>query len=84
MIEQLTGREVISIAYPYGAVTDKIKSIAAETGYKFGIATNSGPLKFYQDFFEIRRMQIFPWTDRSGFWKKTQQWYLSYKQRKSI
>jgi peptidoglycan/xylan/chitin deacetylase (PgdA/CDA1 family)/glycosyltransferase involved in cell wall biosynthesis len=84
VIEQLTGREIISIAYPYGAVNETIKSIAVETGYKFGIATNSGPLKFYEDLFEIRRIQIFPLTDRLGFWKKTQRWYLRYKQRKLI
>jgi hypothetical protein len=37
--------------------------------------------------FETQRWisaQIFPWTDRLGFWKKTQQWYLRYKQKKSI
>jgi peptidoglycan/xylan/chitin deacetylase (PgdA/CDA1 family) len=84
VIERMTGREIISIAYPYGAVNGTIKSIAAETGYKFGIATNSGPLKFYEDLFEIRRIQIFPLTDRLGFWKKTQRWYLRYKQRKLI
>jgi peptidoglycan/xylan/chitin deacetylase (PgdA/CDA1 family)/glycosyltransferase involved in cell wall biosynthesis len=83
MIEQLTGKKIVSIAYPYGAVNETIKSITTETGYKFGIATNSGPLKFYEDLCEIRRTQIFPWTDRLGFWKKTQQWYLRYKQRKS-
>jgi peptidoglycan/xylan/chitin deacetylase (PgdA/CDA1 family)/glycosyltransferase involved in cell wall biosynthesis len=83
MIEQLTGKKIVSLAYPFGAVNETIKSIAAETGYHFGIATNSGPCKFYEDLFEIRRTQIFPWTDRFGFWKKTQQWYVRYKQRKS-
>jgi peptidoglycan/xylan/chitin deacetylase (PgdA/CDA1 family) len=83
MLEQLTGKEIISLAYPYGAVNDTIKSIAVETGYKFGIATTSGPVKFYEDLFEIRRIQIFPWTNKFGFWKKTQQWYGRYKQTKS-
>lgn len=83
MIEQVIGKDIFSIAYPYGAVNETIKSIAVETGYKFGIASDSGPLKFYEDLFEIHRIQIFPWTDRLGFWKKTQQWYLRYKQRKS-
>ena len=83
ILEQLTGKKIISLAYPYGAVNEHIKSLAAEAGYIFGIATNSGPLKFYEDFLEIRRTQIFPWTDRFGFWKKTQQRYLRYKQWKS-
>jgi peptidoglycan/xylan/chitin deacetylase (PgdA/CDA1 family)/glycosyltransferase involved in cell wall biosynthesis len=83
ILEQLTGKAIISLAYPYGAVNERIKSLAAEAGYIFGIATNSGPLKFYEDFLEIRRTQIFPWTDKYGFWKKTQPRYIRYKQRKS-
>jgi peptidoglycan/xylan/chitin deacetylase (PgdA/CDA1 family)/UDP-N-acetylglucosamine:LPS N-acetylglucosamine transferase len=82
-IEQLIGKEVISVAYPYGSLNDTIKAAAAETGYTFGVATNSGPAKFAKDFFEIRRTQIFPWTGSYGFWKKTQPWYGRYKQRKT-
>jgi peptidoglycan/xylan/chitin deacetylase (PgdA/CDA1 family)/glycosyltransferase involved in cell wall biosynthesis len=83
ILEQRTGREIISLAYPYGAVNEPIKTLAAEAGYKFGIATNSGPLNFYEDFLEIRRTQVFPWTEKFGFWKKTQQQYVRYKQMKS-
>jgi peptidoglycan/xylan/chitin deacetylase (PgdA/CDA1 family) len=81
-IELLTGKEIISLAYPYGAVNELVKSLAVEAGYKFGVATNSGPLAVYEDFFEIRRTQVFPWTDTIGFWKKTQPWYTKYKRRK--
>lgn len=35
MMEQLTGNKIISLAYPYGAVNEIMKYIAAETGYKF-------------------------------------------------
>jgi peptidoglycan/xylan/chitin deacetylase (PgdA/CDA1 family) len=77
------GKEIVSVAYPYGSVNDTIKAAAAEVGYMFGIATNSGPAKFSKDFFEIRRTQIFPWTGSYGFWKKTQPWYVRYKQRKT-
>jgi len=83
MVEQLIGKEIVSVAYPYGSVNDTIRAAAAEAGYKFGIATNSGPAKFTEDFFEIRRAQIFPWTGSYGFWKKTQPWYERYKQRKA-
>jgi hypothetical protein len=70
LIEQLTGKEIISIAYPYGAVNEKIKSSAAKTGYKLGIATSSGPLKFYEDFFKFHRTQVFFWTNKYGFGKR--------------
>lgn len=83
IIEQQIGKAIISIAYPYGAVNEIIKSLASETGYNFGVATNSGPMKIYKDFFEIRRTQIFPWTGQFGFWKKTQPWYTRYKQKES-
>ena len=83
-VEQLMEGEVSSLAYPYGGVNETVKSITAEAGYKFGIATNSGPMTFYEDFYEIRRTQVFPWTDTFGFWKKTQAWYVRYKKRKSI
>ena len=83
MIEQVIGKEIVSVAYPFGSVNDTIKAAAAEVGYLFGIATNSGPVKFSKDFFEIRRTQIFPWTGSYGFWKKTQPWYVRYKQCKA-
>ena len=82
ILELLIGKKIVSLAYPYGAVHAIAKSLAADSGYSFGIATNSGPLTFYEDLFEIRRTQIFPWTDRFGFWKKTQWWYERYKQKK--
>ena len=83
-IEQWTGKAIISCAYPYGSVNKSIKATAAEAGYTFGIATNSGPVEFFKDFYEVRRTQIFPWTGSFGFWKKTQPWYGKYKQRKTI
>ncbi len=81
-LEELLGKKITSLAYPYGRVNETVKTAAAEAGYSFGIAADSGPLVFYDDFFEIRRSQIFPWTSAFGFWKKTQPWYLRYKHKK--
>ena len=53
--------------------------MAAEAGYAFGVASDSGPLRIGEDLYEIRRAQIFPSTTRFGFWKKTSGWYLWYK-----
>jgi peptidoglycan/xylan/chitin deacetylase (PgdA/CDA1 family)/glycosyltransferase involved in cell wall biosynthesis len=82
LIEQQAGKEIISLAYPYGAVNETVKSLAVETGYTFGLAVDSGPVKFHEDFFEIRRTTVFPWTTAFGFWKKTQPWYVRYKRSK--
>ncbi len=78
-LQQMLGRSVNSFAYPYGKLTAQVKSVVAESGYTFGVATNSGPLAIDEDRFEIRRIQVFPWTNQFGFWKKTQSWYLKKK-----
>ncbi|MGB2866875.1 MAG: polysaccharide deacetylase family protein [Bacteroidota bacterium] len=80
MLERTTGRNVVSFAYPYGAVNAEAKRAVEEAGYEFAVAADSGPMVFSEDFFEIRRTQVFPWTDAFGFWKKTQAWYGRYKQ----
>ena len=81
-LQQILGSEVFSFAYPYGALQPAIKSLVEEAGYKFAVAADSGPLAFYQDFLEIRRTQVFPWTTRTGFWKKTLPLYNRYKSLK--
>ena len=82
-LEQILGTSVSSFAYPYGELSDDVKGCAGEVGYKFAAAADSGPLTFCEDFLEIRRSQVFPWTDQIGFWKKTQPIYLHYKAIKS-
>jgi peptidoglycan/xylan/chitin deacetylase (PgdA/CDA1 family)/glycosyltransferase involved in cell wall biosynthesis len=81
-LQQILGSEVISFAYPYGALQPAVKSLVEEAGYKFAVAADSGPIAFYQDFLEIRRTQVFPWTTRTGFWKKTLPLYSRYKSLK--
>jgi peptidoglycan/xylan/chitin deacetylase (PgdA/CDA1 family)/glycosyltransferase involved in cell wall biosynthesis len=81
-LQQVLGSEVISFAYPYGALQPAVKTLVEEAGYKFAVAADSGPLAFYQDFLEIRRTQVFPWTTRTGFWKKTLPLYSRYKSLK--
>ena len=40
-IETLTGKQVISFAYPFGGINDNIKKITSDSGYKYGISTNT-------------------------------------------
>lgn len=79
VIEDLLGTSVVSFAYPYGEVSDEVKAIVADEDYRFAVAADNGPLVFYRDPYQIRRTQVFPWTGRVGFWKKTQPWYQRYK-----
>lgn len=78
-LEQVLGSEVISFAYPYGAIQATAKTLVEEAGYTFAVAADSGPTTFYQDFLEIRRTQVFPWTSRAGFWKKSLPLYHRYR-----
>jgi peptidoglycan/xylan/chitin deacetylase (PgdA/CDA1 family) len=82
-LEQLLGSRVLSFAYPYGALSQNVKNLVAEAGYKYAVAADSGPINFYEDFLEIRRTQVFPWTNKIGFWKKTLPMYNRYKNIKS-
>jgi peptidoglycan/xylan/chitin deacetylase (PgdA/CDA1 family) len=78
-LEQTLSAEVSAFAYPYGRLNDRVKQAVNSANYKFAVAADSGPLTFYEDLLEIRRTQVFPWTSRFGFWKKTQPWYWRYK-----
>jgi len=82
-LEQLFGSGVFSFAYPYGELSESVKDCVCEAGYRFAVAADSGPLAFYQDFLQIRRTQVFPWTGQIGFWKKTLPIYIRYKALKS-
>jgi len=82
-LEQLLGSVVLSFAYPYGALSQSVKNLVDEAGYKYAVAADSGPVNFYEDFLEIRRTQVFPWTNKIGFWKKTLPMYNRYKNIKS-
>jgi peptidoglycan/xylan/chitin deacetylase (PgdA/CDA1 family)/glycosyltransferase involved in cell wall biosynthesis len=78
-LERRVGAPVLALCYPYGAVDDAVKAATARAGYRFGIASDSGPSRLGDDLFEIRRVQVFPRTDGWGFWKKTSGWYLRYR-----
>ena len=79
-IQERVGAPVLSLCYPYGAVDEAAREAVLEAGYAFGVASDSGPLRFGEDLYEIRRAQIFPATTAFGFWKKTSPWYLEYRQ----
>jgi peptidoglycan/xylan/chitin deacetylase (PgdA/CDA1 family) len=57
-IEQILGSSVDALAYPYGSVDSRVKRIVKDAGFKGAFATNSGPLSFHADMFEIRRVLI--------------------------
>ncbi|NIY92968.1 polysaccharide deacetylase family protein, partial [Vibrio diazotrophicus] len=69
-LEKLLSTQLCSFAYPYGDHNQDSKDIVREAGYKFAVATNSGPLLLHKDKYQIRRIAIFPKTDVFGLWRK--------------
>jgi peptidoglycan/xylan/chitin deacetylase (PgdA/CDA1 family)/UDP-N-acetylglucosamine:LPS N-acetylglucosamine transferase len=70
-LENIIGKKVESFAYPYGSLNNDIKNIVKDAGFKYGIATDNDPLALHEDYYQIRRIGIFPNTDYLGFIRKT-------------
>lgn len=70
VLENLIGKPLTSFAYPFGLFNQDSKDLAKEAGYSFSVATNSGPLTIHSDWFQIRRIAIFPKTNTLGLWRK--------------
>ncbi|MFM5877295.1 polysaccharide deacetylase family protein [Aeromonas veronii] len=78
-LEALLGQPLLSFAYPYGDLNDSAKEQAIAAGYRFAVATNSGPKAMHQDPYQIRRIAIFPRTDVFGMWRKIRGNYVFRK-----
>jgi peptidoglycan/xylan/chitin deacetylase (PgdA/CDA1 family) len=78
-LEQLLGHPLLSFAYPYGDLNDSAKVQASAAGYRYAVATNSGPRAMHQDQLQIRRIAIFPRTDMFGLWRKIRGNYVFRK-----
>jgi hypothetical protein len=65
-LEDLLGTEVISFAYPYGDVDQRVRSAAASAGYKVAFTTLPGP-NWWNDPFSQRRADINEYTSLSDF-----------------
>ncbi|MGE6295328.1 polysaccharide deacetylase family protein [Aeromonas media] len=78
-LERLLGQPLLSFAYPYGDLNESAKAEACAAGYRYAVATNSGPRAMHRDPFQIRRIAIFPRTDMFGLWRKIRGNYVFRK-----
>ena len=78
-LEQLLGQSLLSLADPYGDLNESAKAQADVAGYRYAVATNSGPRAMHQDPLQIRRIAIFPRTDMFGLWRKIRGNYVFRK-----
>lgn len=57
-LEDLLQEEIVTFAYPFGAVNHHAKRIVEDAGYDFGCGVYSGPPKFGMDPFNVRRVPV--------------------------
>ena len=77
-LETTLGTEVLSFAYPYGALTAELKAQAAQAGFRYAVATDSGGLHLEDDRMQIFRVNMFPHETTGSLFKKTATWYRAY------
>ncbi len=78
-IEKILHKEVISFAYPFGAMDESTKQLVEKAGFKYGIATKKGSVEFAEDLYQIRRIEISKRTTIIGFKIKASGYYLTKK-----
>ena len=69
-LEDWLGRPAVSFAYPYGAIHPHVKQMVAEAGFRFGVATKSGPALVEADRLQVRRIAISHRTSAAAFMLK--------------
>jgi peptidoglycan/xylan/chitin deacetylase (PgdA/CDA1 family) len=57
-LEDLVGRPVVSLAYPYGAWDRRVRDAAAEVGYLHGVTTNRGVVSLRSDALCLPRINM--------------------------
>jgi peptidoglycan/xylan/chitin deacetylase (PgdA/CDA1 family) len=77
-LEQALGTEIISFAYPYGALNAGIKSLVRQAGFTYAVATDTGGLHLEDDRMQVFRINMFPHETTSSLFKKTAAWYRRY------
>lgn len=80
-LEKIIGKKLMSFAYPYGHLSERIKNIIIECGYKFAVSTDTGTGKIDDDYHNIRRTAIDK-TSFIDFLRKISGKYLQYKYKK--
>ena len=77
-LEAALKTEIISFAYPYGALNEEVKALAQQAGFTYAVATDTGGLHLEDDRMQIFRINIFPHETPGSLFKKTATWYRNY------
>jgi peptidoglycan/xylan/chitin deacetylase (PgdA/CDA1 family)/UDP-N-acetylglucosamine:LPS N-acetylglucosamine transferase len=77
-LEEALNTEIISFAYPYGALNEEVKVFAQHAGFTYAVATDTGGMHLEDDRIQIFRINMFPHETPSSLFKKTATWYRRY------
>ena len=81
-IEQELHTKVVSFAYPFGTYDGRVKQLVKQSGFEFGIATDTGGETIEYDRFAVFRVNMFPEESMFSLFKKTSRFYRKYYQWK--
>ncbi|WP_050607927.1 polysaccharide deacetylase family protein [Clostridium niameyense] len=68
-LENLLGKEVRYIAYPYGRYNKKVIEDVKASGYKMAVTTRSSYASIKSDFYKLNRINVSGYTKLNGFRK---------------
>lgn len=57
ILEDILGKKVVSVAYPYGDYNEKVIELTREAGYKWGVITESGS-NINSDSLKLKRYSV--------------------------
>jgi peptidoglycan/xylan/chitin deacetylase (PgdA/CDA1 family) len=78
-LEDLLGKAVSTLAYPYGESTPAVEALAENAGFAAAFATDRAPRDHSENLYRLRRAVVFP---RNNVWEiflKAQRWYPAYQ-----
>ncbi len=78
-VKKLTGKNVVSFAYPFGGINKKVKELMRHSGVPFAVSTNTGPMNWYDDKMQMRRIEVRPGEALGSFKNKVSGFYLTKK-----
>ncbi|MGL5050249.1 MAG: polysaccharide deacetylase family protein [Fusobacteriaceae bacterium] len=81
ILEKKLKEKLVSFAYPYGNLTERVKEVVKRAGYDFAVSTDTGTGIIEDDVFDIRRTAIDNGTI-FDFIKRISPKYLHYKYKK--
>jgi peptidoglycan/xylan/chitin deacetylase (PgdA/CDA1 family) len=77
-LETALQTEIVSFAYPFGDLSEAVKTVVHEAGFALGVATDTGGLTIEDDRMQVFRVNMFPNESTSSLFKKTSPWYRKY------